>query len=121
TSKTAECTKIAAQIQDAVIKEADALKSVSHSFEDVDGNIAEAAGAVNTISDIVEIVDRNKISVLDSVSSLSGISEENAASAEEANVSTDELRANIEDVAKQADELKSVIKQLNDSVAFFQI
>ena len=121
TSKTAECTKIAAQIQDAVIKEADALKSVSHSFEDVDGNIAEAASAVNTISDIVEIVDQNKISVLDSVSSLSGISEENAASAEEANVSTDELRANIEDVAKQADELKSVIEQLNDSVAFFQI
>lgn len=121
TSKTAECTKIAAQIQDAVIKEADALKSVSHSFEDVDGNIAEAAGAVNTISDIVEIVDRNKISVLDSVTSLSGISEENAASAEEANVSTDELRANIEDVAKQADELKSVIEQLNNCVAFFQI
>ncbi|MDE7132730.1 MAG: cache domain-containing protein [Lachnospiraceae bacterium] len=121
TSKTAECTKIAAQIQDAVIKEADALKSVSHSFEDVDGNIAEAASAVNTISDIVEIVDQNKISVLDSVSSLSGISEENAASAEEANVSTDELRANIEDVAKQADELKSVIEQLNNCVAFFQI
>lgn len=121
TSKTAECTRIAGQIQDAVSKEADALQSVSQSFEDVDCNIAEAADAVNKITDIVEVVDRNKVSVLDSVNSLSGISEENAASAEEANASTDELRANIEDVAQQADELKAVIEQLNTSVAFFQI
>lgn len=121
TSKTEECTKIAGQIQDAVSKEADALKSVNRSFEDVDGNIAEAAGAVNKITDLVEIVDQNKISVLDSVSDLSGISEENAASAEEANASTEELRANIEEVAQQAEELKNVIEKLNESVSFFHI
>ena len=121
TSKTEECTKIAGQIQDAVSKEADALKSVSRSFEAVDSNIDEAAGAVNKISDLVGIVDENKVSVLDSVSDLSGISEENAASAEEANASTEELRANIEEVAQQAEELKKVIEKLNESVSFFHL
>lgn len=121
TLKTEECTKIAGQIQDAVAKEADALKSVNRSFDDVEGNISDASGAVNKITEIVDVVDQSKVSVLDSVSDLSGISEENAASAEEANASTEELRANIEEVAGEANELKSVIEQLNNSVAFFQI
>lgn len=121
TSKTEECTRIAGQIQDAVSKEANALNSVNRSFEDVDGNIALAAGAFSKISDLVGIVDKNKISVIDSVSDLSGISEENAASAEEANASTEELRANIEEVAQQAEELKNVIEKLNESVSFFHI
>lgn len=121
TVKTEECTKIAGQIQDAVGKEADALRSVNHNFDDVENNISEAASAVNKITEIVGIVDQSKVSVLDSVSDLSGISEENAASAEEANASTEELRANVEEVAGQANELKSVIDQLNNSVAFFQL
>ncbi|MCM1387808.1 MAG: methyl-accepting chemotaxis protein [Bacillus sp. (in: Bacteria)] len=121
TIKTEECTKIAGQIQDAVGKEADALRSVNRSFDDVENNISEAAGAVNKITEIVTVVDQSKVSVVDSISDLSGISEENAASAEEANASTEELRANIEEVAGQANELKSVIEQLNNSVAFFQL
>ncbi len=87
----------------------------------MDENISEAADAVNTISELVEVVDRSKVSVLDAVSDLSGISQENAASAEEANASTEELRANIEEVAGQANELKTVIEQLNNSVSFFQL
>lgn len=121
TTKTEECTKIAGQIQDAVGKEAEALRGVSHSFEDVDSNIAEATDAVNKITDIVSTTEHSKVSVMDSISELSGISEENAASAEEANASTEELRANIEEVAGQADELKSVIEQLNNSVSFFHL
>lgn len=121
TTRTEECTKIAGQIQDAVNKETNALKIVNRSFEHVDENIAEAAGAVNKITELVEIVDKSKISVLDAVSDLSGISQENAASAEEANASTEELRANIEEVAGQANELKTVIEQLNNSVSFFQL
>lgn len=121
TLKTEECTKIAGQIQDAVSKEADALKSVNSSFDDVEGNITEASNAVNKITEIVSVVDKSKVSVLDSVSDLSGISEENAASAEEANASTEELRANVEEVASEANELKNVIEQLNNSVAFFHL
>lgn len=121
TSKTEECTQIASQIQDAVSKEAEALKSVNQSFENVDSNISEAASAVNKITNNVEVVDKSKVGVLDSVTDLSGISEENAASAEEANASTEELRANIEEVAQEANELKSVIEQLNSSVSFFHL
>ncbi|MCM1253938.1 MAG: methyl-accepting chemotaxis protein [Clostridium sp.] len=121
TIKTEECTKIAGQIQDAVGKEAEALKSVNRSFDDVENNISEAAGAVGKITEIVTVVDQSKVSVVDSISDLSGISEENAASAEEANASTEELRANVEEVAGQANELKSVVEQLNNSVAFFQL
>ena len=121
TMKTEECTKIAGQIQDAVGKEADALRSVNRSFEDVDSNISEAAGAVNKITDIVGITEQSKVSVVDSINELSGISEENASSAEEANASTEELRANIEEVAGQANELKSIIEQLNNSVSFFHL
>ncbi len=121
TTRTEECTKIAGQIQDAVNKETNALKIVNRSFEHVDENIAEAAGAVNKITELVEIVDKSKISVLDAVSDLSGISQENAASAEEANASTEELRANVEEVSGQANELKSVIEQLNNSVSFFRL
>lgn len=121
TLKTDECTKIAGQIQDAVGKEADALKSVNRSFDDVENHIADAEAAVIRITETVDIVDHRKVSVLDAVSDLSGISEENAASAEEANASTEELRASIEEVAGQANELKNVIEQLNNSVAFFHL
>lgn len=121
TAKTEECSKFAGQIQDAVGKEADALQSVNSSFDDVDGNISEAAGAVNRITNTVDAVEKNKASILDSVNNLTGISEQNAASAEEANASTEELRANLEQVFHQADELKSVIEQLNESVTFFQL
>lgn len=121
TAKTEECSKFAGQIQDAVGKEADALQSVNSSFDDVDGNISEAANAVGKITNTVDTVEKNKASILDSVNNLSDISEENAASAEEANASTEELRANLEQVFHQADELKAVIEQLNESVTFFQL
>lgn len=121
TTKTEECRKISGQIQDAVGKEADALRSVNSNFDDVENHIAEAAVAVNKITEIVNAVDKNKTSVVDSISDLSGISEENAASAEEANASTEELRSNMEEVAQEADELKNVIEQLNNSVAFFKL
>ncbi|MCH5255202.1 MAG: cache domain-containing protein [Lachnospiraceae bacterium] len=121
TAKTEECSKFAGQIQDAVGKEADALQSVNSSFDDVDGNISEAASAVGKITNTVDTVEKNKASILDSVNNLSDISEENAASAEEANASTEELRANLEQVFHQADELKAVIEQLNESVTFFQL
>ncbi len=121
TSKTAQCTKIAGEIHDAVDKEATALNDVSSSFDDVSNNITDAAYAVNKITDNVETVNRNKVSILDAVSDLSGISEENAASAQETNASTEEVRANIEEVAQQAAELRAVIEQLNSSVAFFKL
>lgn len=121
TSKTEQCTKIAGEIHEAVGKEATALNDVSHSFDDVANNINDASYAVGKIAENVETVNRNKISILDSVSDLSGISEENAASAEETNASTEEVRANIEEVAHQAAELRAVIDQLNDSVAFFKL
>jgi len=121
TDKTDECTRISNQIQDAVSKEAEALRSVNSNFDEVEKNIAEATEAVNKITDIVSAVEKNKVSVVDSISDLSGISEENAASAEEANASAEELRANVEEVAQEANELKSVIEQLNDSVAFFRL
>lgn len=121
TSKTEECTRISGQIQDAVGREAEALRSVSSNFDDVESNISNASEAVHKITEIAGAVEKNKVSVVDSISDLSGISEENAASAEEANASTEELRANIEEVAQEADELKSVIEQLNNSVAFFKL
>lgn len=121
TSKTEECTEIAGKIQDAVGKESVALKSVSQSFDDVDNNITEASGAVTKINEIVNETEKSKISVVDSISDLSGISEENAASAQEANASAEELKANVEEVAGQAAELKAVIEQLNSSVAFFKL
>lgn len=121
TSKTVECTQIAGQIHDAVGQESSALKSVSQSFDHVANNINDAADAVNKITDIVSEVDKSKVSVIDSISDLSGISEENAASAQQSNASTEELRANIEEVSHQATELKTVIEQLNKSVAFFKL
>ncbi|MDE5932280.1 MAG: cache domain-containing protein [Lachnospiraceae bacterium] len=121
TSKTEECSKISGQIQEAVSREAEALRSVNSNFDDVENHIADAAEAVNKITEIVNAVEKNKVSVVDSISDLSGISEENAASAEEANASTEELRANIEEVAQEADELKAVIERLNNSVAFFKL
>ncbi|MCM1326697.1 MAG: methyl-accepting chemotaxis protein [Bacteroidales bacterium] len=121
TSKTEECTKIAGQIQDAVGKESGALKSVNRSFDDVENNITNAADAVSKITDLVAITDKNKVGVLDSITDLSGISEENAACAEEANASAEELRANIEEVSTQAAELRNVVTQLEESVSFFKI
>lgn len=121
TSKTEECTEIAGKIQDAVGKESSALKSVSKSFDEVEANISEASDAVNKITEIVNAVEKSKVNVIDSISDLSGISEENAASAQQSNASTEELRASVEEVAQQASELKTVIEQLNNSVAFFKL
>ncbi len=119
--KTKECTEFAEQIKDAVSNEEAALKDVENSFEDVDENISKASASVDQIAGIVEIVDRNKVSIIDAINNLSAISEENAASAEEANASTEELRANVEEVANEAGTLKNVVKELNESIAFFKL
>ncbi|MCM1173531.1 MAG: methyl-accepting chemotaxis protein [Blautia sp.] len=121
TNKTEECTRISGQIQEAVGKEAEALLSVNSNFDEVEKNIAEAAAAVNKITEIVSAVEKNKGNVVDSISDLSGISEENAASAEETNASMENLRTNVEGVARETDELKDVIEQLNNSIAFFRL
>ncbi len=120
-SRTEECRKFAEQIQNAIAKEESALKNVNTSFDDVENNISKASVSVDSINDIIGTVDKNKVNVLDAVNSLSAISEENAASAQEANASTEELRANVEEVAHETATLKDVVRSLNESIAFFKL
>lgn len=92
TEKSIACMSTAHEIQDAVSHESEVLLGVKSSFESVDKNVGTVTEIVSEVSELSTVIDESKVHILDSVSDLSGISEENAASAEMTHASANELK-----------------------------
>lgn len=108
-------------IRNATEAEGEALTSMNESFNDMLSMLRETEAGNKQIVELVQTLDSDKNSIMDSVESLSSVSQEYAASTEETNASLSMLDANMEDVVKQADNLKQIANGLRDNVKMFTI
>ncbi|MCR4755342.1 MAG: methyl-accepting chemotaxis protein [Lachnospiraceae bacterium] len=108
-------------IRSATEEEADALTSMSASFEEMLAMLRETETGNKQILSLVQSLDNNKNSILESVESLSSVSEENAASTEETSASLSMLDDNMEDVVEKAESLKQIAEELRENVKMFTI
>ena len=108
-------------IRSATEVEADALNSMSESFEEMLMMLRQTEEGNKQIVSLVKTLDADKNSILDSVESLSSVSQQYAASTEETNASLSMLDQNMEDVVKQAENLESIANGLRENVKMFTI
>jgi methyl-accepting chemotaxis protein len=119
--KTSECQKSVDEIESAMEVEEKALREVNKSFKEVNDSVNETASAINRIFERAEELNTNKTKVVDEIESLSGISEQNAASTEEATASVETLNDNLMGVSDKSDKLLNIANKLEDSVKMFRI
>ena len=108
-------------IRSATEVEADALNSMSESFEEMLMMLRQTEQGNKQIVSLVKTLDSDKNSILDSVESLSSVSQQYAASTEETNASLSMLDQNMEDVVKQAENLENIANGLRENVKMFTI
>ena len=108
-------------IKDATVNEAEALETMSVSFDRMLRVLSETENGNKEIAALVQSMTEGKDKILSSVESLSSISQEYAASTQETNASITQLTANMSSVVNGADELNSISSQLKDNVAFFKV
>lgn len=108
-------------IRTATEAEAEALNSMNGSFENMLAMLHDTETGNKQIVKLVQTLNTDKNSIMSSVESLSSVSEEYAASTEQTNASLSMLDANMEDVVKQADNLKVIADGLRENVKMFTI
>ncbi len=108
-------------IRTATEAEAEALNSMNGSFENMLAMLRDTETGNKQIVKLVQTLNTDKNSIMSSVESLSSVSEEYAASTEQTNASLSMLDANMEDVVKQADNLKVIADGLRENVKMFTI
>ncbi|KAB8126115.1 HAMP domain-containing protein [Gracilibacillus oryzae] len=99
-------------------------KDVIHTedkFKQLSSSISETVSALDVLNgDIKEITDKT-MSISDDIQSASGVSEETAASVEEISSSIDEQNQAITNVAKSAEQLNDLNKQLNEMLDNYKL
>ncbi|MCR5301562.1 MAG: methyl-accepting chemotaxis protein [Lachnospiraceae bacterium] len=108
-------------IKAATVSEAEALETMSQSFDKMLRLLSETENGNKEIANLVSSMNEGKNKILSSVESLSSISEEYAASTQETNASITQLTANMSQVVSGANELNVISTQLKDNVAFFKV
>ena len=88
-------------------------------MEDMFVNAESVKTSSDDISGRVQSLESSKNGLTEIISDLSAISEENAASTEETNASMEELNATFSLIAKAAEGLQTLAKDLADTINYF--
>ncbi|MBQ9136009.1 MAG: methyl-accepting chemotaxis protein [Lachnospiraceae bacterium] len=90
-------------------------------FEEVKKGIDISLEGVKSISEDMDKLDEARINVVDVVQNLTAIAEENAAGTQETSASTTEVAAIVQNMAEQANSLKHVAGEMEQSVNVFKM
>lgn len=90
-------------------------------FEEVKKGIDISLEGVKSISEDMDKLDEARINVVDVVQNLTAIAEENAAGTQETSASTTEVAAIVQNMAEQANSLKNVASEMEESVNVFKM
>lgn len=90
-------------------------------FQKVIAGIEESLEAMNRITEKTQNLDKARVNVVDTVQNLTAIAEENAASTEETFASIIEISNIISDISSQADELKQIAVEIDNSMEIFEV
>lgn len=97
--------------------------TIHRTIEQVDALIEDINKSIALTGEIVENVEKSEKAsnvISDVITNLSSISEENAASSEETRVSMEDLSETMEVLAKKANGLNDIAKELDREMAFFR-
>ena len=83
--------------------------------------VEQSLGLIDTVSDRTAKINEARGSVVDTVQNLSAIAEENAASTEETSASVTEISGIINEIADEAQELKNISNQMDDTMSMFEL
>lgn len=112
---------LANEVKEAILAEHESLLKTDESFEIIEKNIRTIGDAIDSVSEKTVRLDSSKTSVVDSMTNLSSISEENAASAEEATAGCQEMSANSSLLYEKSEEIKDMAVKLSDKLTYFQV
>lgn len=119
--KSNKNTDLANKIKVSVSEEGGVLKKVSESFNNVTECIKSTTVNINDITNSSGTLDESKQLMIDEISNLSSISEQNAESTELTNASVQELKASIDNIHNQTEEISSAVERVTQSIAFFKV
>lgn len=117
-NKAVEIMDEVKQIIDRQINDVTKTKTV---FTDVQSKIIQSLASISKISTMAESLNKAKFSIVDSIQNLSAIAEENAASCEETAASTTVVASTISDVFEASITLQEIAKELEKTIAKFQL
>lgn len=90
-------------------------------FQKVIAGIEESLEAMDRIAEKTQNLDKARVNVVDTVQNLTAIAEENAASTEETFASIIEISNIISDISSEADGLKQIAVEIDNSMEIFEI
>ena len=101
-------------------EQSDNLSATEKEFENVTTGIQNTRSSSNAVDGQAKLCDESRTGVIDIITSLNDISQANAASTQQTTASMEELNANINMVAKQAQQVNSQAVALEEAMKFFK-
>lgn len=122
TNLTAESEKtlsITSEVREAILQEKESLDRACSSFDVIQGGIRDIGNAIEAVSEKTLRLDQAKTSVVDNMTNLSAISEENAASVEEASAGCEGLSTASGQLSASADNVNRLASEIREELKFF--
>ncbi|WAM36656.1 methyl-accepting chemotaxis protein [Caldicellulosiruptor acetigenus] len=118
-SKAKFSDKVAADVENLIGLQENALDNVQLSFDAMKNAISELYENLRKSLNVLEDIDYKKDRIFNSVESISAISEETAASAEEVSAATEQQLASIEELKNMIEELRKLSVELDTTTSRF--
>ncbi|PAB59748.1 methyl-accepting chemotaxis protein [Anaeromicrobium sediminis] len=97
------------------------VSKVNDSFEVISKSVSDITYKTNRISDFVNSINKEKDLIVESIQNIAEVSEESASSSQEVNASMQQQLMATEEVAKLADEMNNLSKELAGQIKVFKI
>lgn len=109
------------EVQKIITKQSDKVKKTEQIFSDIKNKIELSNSNVNVIERNTTELNEAKNSMVKIVNNLSGIAENNAASAQQTSAITQEVTRTVTEVANSAGKLKEVVVNLEKNIGLFKL
>ncbi|WP_283408015.1 methyl-accepting chemotaxis protein [Anoxynatronum buryatiense] len=97
------------------------VSETNERFEGIAGALEQMTEAITTLKASGGEMEQRKNALVEAVESLSAISEENAASTQQASASIEEQTASIDQIAGNSNDLTELAQQMNEAIARFKL
>lgn len=118
---SSEMVNMMTEVNNTVNNQSQKLERTQEEFEDVSVNIQKSVSRVNDIKMAVAELDKQKDSTMKNIKELETLSQNNAASTQEATASCEEMNAGVNNIAQASIELNQISDTLMEKIKFFEL
>ena len=120
-SETKKTVGIMDILKERSLEQNRSVDSVFESIDSISQSIDSISNAIETTGKYIDEMDNKNVDVVEAIESISSISEESAAGTEEVTASMDQQSEAVENVAKAAEQLRSLAYDLNQKISKFNL